>query len=97
MRNPLEDKGRELWKSLPEHHRGRFAIRRFPPEAIPWIRIVIYLAFHRDEKAIKACQRLFVAKGGKFLPREGRSLAEVKHITTPVLLDSFIGVNGRQY
>ncbi len=97
MLNPLEDKGMELWKSMPEHYRGRYAIRRFPPETIPWIRIIIYLAYCRDEKALKARKRLFVAKGGKFLPRGGMSLAGVKHITTPVLLDSFIGVNGRKF
>ncbi len=97
MLNPLIDKGIEYWLSMPKEFRGRFALKRIMPDALPWVRIIIYLAWTGDVHAKAAVQRLFVRRGGKYLARGFISTPRARHVTVPVLFESFIGVNGRTF
>lgn len=97
MLNPLVDKGVEHWLSVPRKTRCRFVLKRVKPDALPWVRIIIYLAVSGDNRAKAAVRRLFVRKGGQYLARGCIALPRVRHITAPVLIESFIGVNGRKF
>nr|DAR05502.1 MAG TPA: hypothetical protein [Caudoviricetes sp.] len=97
MLNPLEDKGMEHWLSMPKQTRNRFVFKRIRPEARSWVRVIAYLAWTGDERAQAIVRRLFVCKRGKFLARGGISVRVLRHITSPILRDSFIGVNGRKF
>lgn len=98
MIDPICDKGEALWFTVPAYERSKYRLRRVPAEALPWVRTLLYLAYTGDARAIAARRELFV-RGDRhgFHPRGEITEVGVRRVTEPVLLDAFIGSNGRKF
>ena len=98
MIDPVETKGAELWRTAPSLERAKYPLCRIKPECVAWVRVLLYLAYKGDAKAIKARDRLFVRWGhrGRY-PRGAIAAEKPFRPTTPVLMECFIGINGRRF